>query len=829
MLVNVSTEVVPGHPLRLFVVFKLIFRACKTGESLENEICATCPMGTYSLRQDSSNWEDTVCEICPENAACSNGAISVDAGYWRSNYLSATPQPCFFDNACAGGKISNYTINSNPWANTDEQCAEGNRGPRCGACADGWYRSGGGVTCKLCKSSGDAAIAFLIVVPVLLIIIVILGLYKLGAETHSKPVTVSVEDMVPASNPGPSDLEMSAIYNSPQDLSSLNPDDSTENEIKSTVPKSSLKRVRSFMKSANENAKGVMVSFASLRKTLVPKAKIVLTLFQIISGLPQVLILPFPKVFNKIIDGMRYFSEFLSPKGNSLKCGSQKLQTSYFDNLLLDTLLPIVLSLVIFVMYQCHKFFVSCSLCGHKLGDKKKRVVSESVAFKKWNAVIPPRPLSQPQAQTNEQAQDIREDGDAKTNDDDEVKDNREKVRQRGAQFRRLRRMYLFLFMLLTFIILPGVSVCIFDAFTCFDIDDADGTLKDIGLPTRFLRADVNIDCDSNYYLVAKTWAIAMIFVYPIGIPLFYLYILYINRRAIRARNVYDDDADQIISNEDSELDDNPHNNKLFISHNEIKFLFKNYKPQYWYWEVVETSRRLLLTGVLAVIQAGTFYQIVSGILFSLVFLTLQAHFQPFLNENDDTVQEFAQLQVLLTLIGALLLKGKAFATTPGGDAPLGASLVFISFGTLALIFHYALLELQPRYAELRNTTMLRMHELKKRLLAFLIRESELTRKMQGKSNASTQPTENNANSKEALSTSVEMVEMLKAELENEKKRRLTETASIESIALSERLEKEAIKRELMGLRKRLTSQQQPVAVEGGGGEMNNPMRTAKL
>jgi hypothetical protein len=46
---------------------------------------------------------------------------------------------------------------------------------------------------------------------------------------------------------------------------------------------------------------------------------------------------------------------------------------------------------------------------------------------------------------------------------------------------------------------------------------------------------------------------------------------------------------------------------------------------------------------------------------------------------------------------------------------------------------------------------------------------------------------------------------------------------------LSERLEKEAIKRELMGLRKRLSSQQQAVAVEGGGGETSNPMQTAKL
>jgi hypothetical protein len=43
----------------------------------------------------------------------------------------------------------------------------------------------------------------------------------------------------------------------------------------------------------------------------------------------------------------------------------------------------------------------------------------------------------------------------------------------------------------------------------------------------------------------------------------------------------------------------------LFVTPKEVVFLYKEYEPQFWYWEVLETSRRLLLTAFLSVLGGG--------------------------------------------------------------------------------------------------------------------------------------------------------------------------------------------------------------------------------
>ena len=56
-----------------------------------------------------------------------------------------------------------------------------------------------------------------------------------------------------------------------------------------------------------------------------------------------------------------------------------------------------------------------------------------------------------------------------------------------------------------------------------------------IGLPfpTVYLAADFSVVYDSPRYWQGAYWAIAMIAVYPIGIPLFYFFLLYSNRGEI--------------------------------------------------------------------------------------------------------------------------------------------------------------------------------------------------------------------------------------------------------------------------------------------------------
>ena len=59
-----------------------------------------------------------------------------------------------------------------------------------------------------------------------------------------------------------------------------------------------------------------------------------------------------------------------------------------------------------------------------------------------------------------------------------------------------------------------------------------------------------------------------------------------------------------------------------------------------WYWEVVELSRRIVLTGCIAVIMPGTPGQIMVGVIISSTYMKLYAYFQPYLSDSDDTLAE---------------------------------------------------------------------------------------------------------------------------------------------------------------------------------------------
>lgn len=58
-----------------------------------------------------------------------------------------------------------------------------------------------------------------------------------------------------------------------------------------------------------------------------------------------------------------------------------------------------------------------------------------------------------------------------------------------------------------------------------------------------------------------------------------------------------------------------------------LRFLYSSYDPKYWYWEVIETFRRIVFTGVLAVMRQGSGLQIVIGFVVSVLFIKLYGHF----------------------------------------------------------------------------------------------------------------------------------------------------------------------------------------------------------
>ena len=86
-----------------------------------------------------------------------------------------------------------------------------------------------------------------------------------------------------------------------------------------------------------------------------------------------------------------------------------------------------------------------------------------------------------------------------------------------------------------------------------------------------------------------------------------------------------------------------------------LSFLWDAYEPQYWYWEIVETTRRLVLTAVLSVCGAGSAAQSVLAIILSVVYIKLYGYFAPYERDADDVSAEVGQYQIFFTFLGALI------------------------------------------------------------------------------------------------------------------------------------------------------------------------------
>ena len=214
---------------------------------------------------------------------------------------------------------------------------------------------------------------------------------------------------------------------------------------------------------------------------------------------------------------------------------------------------------------------------------------------------------------------------------------------------RKLAGKYTNFFFLITYLVLPSVTTNIFGAFSC-EIVDPDSLLPDT--PT-YLRTDLSIACTGPHngrYLFGLAWALAMIGVYPFGVLSTYYFTLRYNKLDIMERDLPEEemrdllDKEAILRSEFIEIHGHdagfvmpgrkPPSKGImkFVTMAELSFLHQSYMGQRWYWEVVETGRRLLLTAVISVLGAGSGAQIVFGIFVSVMYIKLYSYYQPYVH-----------------------------------------------------------------------------------------------------------------------------------------------------------------------------------------------------
>jgi hypothetical protein len=311
------------------------------------------------------------------------------------------------------------------------------------------------------------------------------------------------------------------------------------------------------------------------------KAKILLSFSQILASFEGVLEIRFPPIFEKFI---RLLSSTLNLDALQLARIDCIVDTNFYTSLLTQTLLPIFMSVLIFLCFLVAKF-----------ANRGARESQAQHADRAWST-----------------------------------------------------------FLALTYIVFASVSTTIFDTFNCNQIGDD---------PHFWLARDHSIDCKSPEHASFKTYASFMIMVYPIGIPLLYAVLLYRSRdRLVKP----DRDYDPKIS--------------------KINFLWQNYEPGKWWFEVFECARRLSMSGVLVFVAQGTASQIVVGLLISVVTSGLYIHWRPFEQESDDDLAILTQVSLFLTLLAALLRKVEVDKTDNYNELIFGTMLIVINSSGVGMI-----------------------------------------------------------------------------------------------------------------------------------------------
>ena len=233
-------------------------------------------------------------------------------------------------------------------------------------------------------------------------------------------------------------------------------------------------------------------------------------------------------------------------------------------------------------------------------------------------------------------------------------------------------------FLLLTFLILPTVSTQIFSTFACTTFDESYGS---------YLKVDLSINCSSSSHKMFVYYAIGMAFLYPIGVPLYYMKLLNQNRQYLdpgqrnftfELRN--EEEGMKKAIEKRKELEElHPHVKRL-------SFLYSSYEPQCYWFEVVETVRKLVLTAGLIFFQPGTAAQIVLSILVCLLSMRVYSGWKPFVSEEHDKLAEVAQWQLFFVMFAALLIRVNMDGESLQDKVYFDLMLVIIQFGAPALL-----------------------------------------------------------------------------------------------------------------------------------------------
>jgi heme/copper-type cytochrome/quinol oxidase subunit 2 len=206
------------------------------------------------------------------------------------------------------------------------------------------------------------------------------------------------------------------------------------------------------------------------------------------------------------------------------------------------------------------------------------------------------------------------------------------------------------------FLLYPLLSRTVFRTFDCQTLyEDASTEIKE-----WWHVDDYSVNCNSDSHKTFKALAWIFVVVYPVGIPLVFLLLLW---------------------HDNHQRNQSKH---VLGSASSFDFLRRDYKDNYYFFEVVVLLEKLLLTGTLTFIQHGTILQTVAGTFIAFVFFGLQVWVCPYRESSDNLLKACAEGQLFVTLLISIVLRTQ-LEREPVSSDDYGIILVVAFFSTPAM------------------------------------------------------------------------------------------------------------------------------------------------
>ncbi|CAM9483563.1 unnamed protein product, partial [Laminaria digitata] len=213
-----------------------------------------------------------------------------------------------------------------------------------------------------------------------------------------------------------------------------------------------------------------------------------------------------------------------------------------------------------------------------------------------------------------------------------------------------VKHRHLSTILFVTFILYSSVSFTIFQTFICDALDDGG----------EYLRADFSISCKTEEYTMYVLYAYCMVGIYPVGIPAVFGWWLVWNRRHLK----------------------NPE--RETTAHlKPFRGLWATYRPSRYYYEIVEYSRRIMLTGAAVFVLPGSSAQIAGILLLAVVFLFISESLTPFDSTYDMWLYRWGNAIIVASMYVALLFSVEV--TEDGNPSTHAVAALLISANVILM------------------------------------------------------------------------------------------------------------------------------------------------